>query len=153
MVLSMLAYMIRLNQSCLEWLLMYVSWMVIDVYYCRIIDVPVSEYESFTPQLSVLSKMPNHPVPQKSTCLAGKRCVDHKACLAFHLSGIHCHGHWFRCRKYATWTKIYVRGDYNRHRSMWFAQEVDRREPLLGYRHPLLPRLGNNSFMLHVRPC
>ena len=62
----MLAYAIRENESCLEWLLMYVSWTVIDVCYCRIIIVPVIAYESLTPQLSKLSGIPNHPENQRT---------------------------------------------------------------------------------------
>ena len=69
-----------------------------------------------------------------------------------HLSGNRCHGRWFRRLRYANWTKISVRYNCNRHRSMCHAQEVDRREALLGFRHTRLPTLGNDLYALHVHP-
>ena len=62
----MLQYVKRKNESCLEWLLIDVSWMVIDVCYCRIIVVTVNVYESLTPQLSKLSGIPDHPENQRT---------------------------------------------------------------------------------------
>ena len=59
---------------------MYVSCMVIDVCYCRIIVIAFSAYESLAPQLSKLSRIPNHPDNQRtraSSAYAPRRDAVH----------------------------------------------------------------------------